>query len=89
MTSHPGRSPGTAPRGWGRSRRPRPRGVPRCHRIHEDTSPRNGKRVLVDRQWPRGMSRERAHLDEWLRDVAPSADLRHWHHHDQERFAEF
>jgi uncharacterized protein YeaO (DUF488 family) len=35
------------------------------------------------------MSKERAHLDEWLRDVAQSADLRHWHHHDQERFAEF
>jgi uncharacterized protein YeaO (DUF488 family) len=45
--------------------------------------------VLVDRRWPRGTRKERAHLDEWLRDVAPSADLRHWHHHDQERFAEF
>ncbi|MEU9546511.1 MULTISPECIES: DUF488 domain-containing protein [Streptomyces] len=57
--------------------------------MYEDTSSRNGKRVLVDRLWPRGMSKERAHLDEWLRDVAQSADLRHWHHHDQERFAEF
>ncbi|MCX4641651.1 DUF488 domain-containing protein [Streptomyces sp. NBC_01446] len=44
--------------------------------MYEDTSPRNGKRVLVDRLWPRGMSKERAHLDEWLRDVARSADLR-------------
>ncbi|MGW2034029.1 DUF488 family protein, N3 subclade [Streptomyces sp. NPDC001811] len=35
------------------------------------------------------MPRERAHADKWLRDVTPSADLRHWHHHDQERFAEF
>ncbi|WP_406111664.1 DUF488 domain-containing protein [Streptomyces sp. NBC_01003] len=57
--------------------------------MYEDTSSQNGKRVLVDRLWPRGMSKERAHLDEWLRDVAPSADLRHWRHHDQERFAEF
>ncbi|MFF3658781.1 DUF488 domain-containing protein [Streptomyces olivochromogenes] len=58
-------------------------------RIYEDTSSRNGNRVLVDRLRPRGMSKERAHLDEWLGDVAPSAALRHWHHHDQERFAEF
>ncbi|MFJ5219695.1 DUF488 domain-containing protein [Streptomyces sp. NPDC088354] len=60
-----------------------------CRRIYEDTSSRDGKRVLVDRLWPRGMSKERAHLDEWLRDVAPSADLRQWYHHDQERFTEF
>lgn len=60
-----------------------------CQRIYEDTSSRDGKRVLVDRLWPRGMSKERAHLDEWLRDVAPSTDLRHWYHHDRERFPEF
>ncbi|MEU6341768.1 DUF488 family protein [Streptomyces sp. NPDC046977] len=60
-----------------------------CRRIYEETSSRDGKRVLVDRLWPRGMSKERAHLDEWLRDVAPSADLRTWYHHDPERFAEF
>ncbi|MGY4978758.1 DUF488 family protein, N3 subclade [Streptomyces sp. 900105755] len=65
MTSPPGRSPGTAPRGRDRSRRPRPRGVPGCQRIYEeDTSSRNGKRVLVDRLWPRGMRRERAQPDE-------------------------
>ncbi|MFD7048443.1 DUF488 domain-containing protein [Streptomyces mirabilis] len=57
--------------------------------MYEDTSSRNGKRVLVDRVWLRAMSKRRAHLDEWLRDVAPSADRRHWPHHDQERFAEF
>ncbi|WP_316732392.1 DUF488 family protein [Streptomyces mirabilis] len=45
--------------------------------------------MLVDRVWLRAMSKRRAHLDEWLRDVAPSADLRHWPHHDQEPFAEF
>ncbi|MDX3235011.1 DUF488 family protein [Streptomyces sp. ME03-5709C] len=59
-------------------------------RIYEDdASSRKGKRVLVDRLWPRGMSKERAHLDEWLKDVAPSTDLRHWYHHDTERFPEF
>jgi uncharacterized protein YeaO (DUF488 family) len=46
-------------------------------------------RVLVDGLWPRGVSRERAAIDEWLRDIAPSADLRTWFHHDPERFAEF
>ncbi|MFE5030765.1 DUF488 domain-containing protein [Streptomyces sp. NPDC056683] len=45
--------------------------------------------MLVDRLWPRGTREEPAHPDQWLRDVTPSADLRHWHHHDQERFAEF
>ncbi|GGK30771.1 hypothetical protein GCM10011583_73290 [Streptomyces camponoticapitis] len=58
-------------------------------RIYEDTSSRDDKRVLVDRLWPRGMSKERAHLDEWLRDVAPSNGLRHWYQHDRARFADF
>ncbi len=58
-------------------------------RIYEDASPQDGKRVLVDRLWPRGVSKEEAHLDEWLRDVAPSADLRRWYHHDPELFDEF
>ena len=46
-------------------------------------------RVLVDGLWPRGISRDRAAIDEWLRDIAPSAELRTWFHHDPERFAEF
>ncbi|MET9825759.1 MULTISPECIES: DUF488 domain-containing protein [Streptomyces] len=58
-------------------------------RIYEDPTPQDGKRVLVDRLWPRGMSKEKAELDEWLRDVAPSADLRRWYHHDPERYEEF
>jgi uncharacterized protein YeaO (DUF488 family) len=58
-------------------------------RIYEDASPQDGKRVLVDRLWPRGVSKEEAHLDEWLRDVAPSTDLRRWYHHDPELFDEF
>ncbi|MFE0413382.1 DUF488 domain-containing protein [Streptomyces tendae] len=58
-------------------------------RIYESPTPQDGKRVLVDRLWPRGMSKERADLDEWLRDVAPSTDLRRWYHHDPERYDEF
>ncbi|MFI2645993.1 DUF488 domain-containing protein [Streptomyces sp. NPDC018610] len=58
-------------------------------RVYEDTSPQDGKRVLVDRVWPRGMRKEDAHLDEWLRDVAPSTDLRRWYGHEPARFDEF
>lgn len=58
-------------------------------RVYEETSPGDGKRVLVDRVWPRGMRKEDAHLDEWLRDVAPSTELRRWYAHEPERFAEF
>ncbi|WP_217168962.1 DUF488 domain-containing protein [Streptomyces sp. AC512_CC834] len=58
-------------------------------RIYEEPTPQDGKRVLVDRLWPRGMSKEKAGLDEWLRDVAPSTDLRRWYHHDPQRYDEF
>ncbi|MDT0317765.1 DUF488 domain-containing protein [Streptomyces millisiae] len=60
-----------------------------CRRVYEDTSAEDGKRVLVDRVWPRGLRKEAAHLDEWLRDVAPSTELRRWYGHEPERFAEF
>lgn len=58
-------------------------------RIYESPAPQDGTRVLVDRLWPRGMSKEKADLDEWLRDVAPSTELRRWYHHDPERYDEF
>ncbi|WP_458248607.1 DUF488 domain-containing protein [Streptomyces sp. MAI_2237] len=58
-------------------------------RVYEETAPQDGKRVLVDRVWPRGMRKEDAHLDEWLRDVAPSSALRKWYGHEPGRFAEF
>lgn len=58
-------------------------------RIYEDPDPDDGARVLVDRLWPRGVSKERAALTEWLKDVAPSAELRKWYAHDPELFAEF
>ncbi|MED7821630.1 DUF488 domain-containing protein [Streptomyces chiangmaiensis] len=58
-------------------------------RVYEQSSRRDGKRVLVDRIWPRGMRKEDAHLDEWLREVAPSSELRRWYGHDPNRFTEF
>ena len=58
-------------------------------RVYDDPSPDDGARVLVDRLWPRGISKEDAHLDGWCKEVAPSTDLRHWFHHDPERFEEF
>ena len=58
-------------------------------RIYESATPRDGYRVLVDRLWPRGISKEHAALDEWAKDIAPTDELRHWFHHDPEKFTEF
>jgi uncharacterized protein YeaO (DUF488 family) len=61
----------------------------RLRRVYEPASPDDGKRILVDRVWPRGLSKDEARLDEWVKDVAPSTELRRWYAHDVERFAEF
>lgn len=58
-------------------------------RVYDADPPSAGRRVLVDRLWPRGVSKIDAALDEWLKDVAPSTDLRRWYGHDVERFEEF
>lgn len=58
-------------------------------RIYESPEAPDGYRVLVDRLWPRGMTKERAALDLWMKDVAPSPQLRKWFGHDPARFAEF
>jgi len=58
-------------------------------RVYDDPTPEDGIRVLVDRVWPRGLSKEAARLDEWYRDVAPSTELRKWYGHRPERFDEF
>ena len=58
-------------------------------RIYETPKPSDGRRVLVDRLWPRGMKKTDAHLDDWIKDVAPSPALRTWFGHEPERFAEF
>jgi uncharacterized protein YeaO (DUF488 family) len=61
----------------------------RTKRIYEPAEPGDGYRLLADRVWPRGVSRERAQLDEWARELAPSDELRRWFGHVPERFAEF
>lgn len=61
----------------------------RTKRVYDLAGPSDGYRILIDRLWPRGVSRERARLDEWARDLAPSDGLRRWFNHDPKRFAEF
>ena len=58
-------------------------------RVYDEPEPGDGTRVLVDRLWPRGLSKERAHIDLWLKEIAPSSELRTWFGHDPEKFAEF
>jgi DNA-3-methyladenine glycosylase len=58
-------------------------------RIYDPADESDGYRVLVDRLWPRGVSKERAALDEWAKDIAPSTELRQWFGHVPERFEEF
>jgi len=58
-------------------------------RVYEQAEPSDGFRVLADRLWPRGISKEEAHIDEWLRDVAPSTELRKWFGHDPEKWPAF
>lgn len=65
------------------------RGSVKVRRIYDDLLPEDGARVLVDRIWPRGVSKARAHLDEWCKDVAPSTELRKWYGHDPALFEEF
>ncbi|MFT9019414.1 DUF488 domain-containing protein [Acetobacter malorum] len=67
---------------------------PRCvglqvRRIYDPPLPTDGTRVLVDRLWPRGISKERAALDLWLKDIAPSTELRQWFGHDPARWNGF
>lgn len=61
----------------------------RLKRSYEPAAPSDGYRVLIDALWPRGVSRKRAKLDAWERDLAPSTDLRRWFGHEPSRFPEF
>lgn len=61
----------------------------RIRRVYEEPSADDGLRVLVDRLWPRGRSKQSAHVDVWLKDIAPSKDLRTWFGHIPERFDGF
>jgi Uncharacterized conserved protein len=61
----------------------------RVKRVYDAPAPDDGYRVLVDRLWPRGLSKGRARIDLWLREIAPSNELRTWFAHKAERFGEF
>lgn len=61
----------------------------RLKRVYDPPSPEDGCRVLIDRLWPRGVSRKRARLDDWDKQLAPSTELRQWFGHEPTRFAEF
>ena len=58
-------------------------------RAYDDPVPEDGMRILVDRLWPRGMSKEVLVLDRWAKEIAPSTELRRWYGHEPERFEEF
>lgn len=62
----------------------------RVRRVYDDPAPDDGLRVLVDRLWPRGLSKDRAHVDRWPKELTPSTDLRKWYHASPaERHGEF
>jgi uncharacterized protein YeaO (DUF488 family) len=67
--------------------------VPAAHvrlkRVYEPALPEDGMRVLVDRLWPRGLRKADAAIDRWMKDIAPSTELRQWFGHDPERWSEF
>jgi len=63
--------------------------VLKIKRIYDEPSPEDGYRILVDRLWPRGISKDRARVDEWARDIAVSDDLRRWYGHDPAKWDEF
>lgn len=58
-------------------------------RIYEEAEKADGRRILVDRLWVRGLSKEKARVDVWIKEIAPSNELRRWYGHDQAKWAEF
>jgi uncharacterized protein YeaO (DUF488 family) len=58
-------------------------------RAYDEAAASDGRRVLVDRLWPRGVAKKRLAVDEWAKSIAPSTELRKWYHHDPERWEEF
>lgn len=65
------------------------KGKIRLQRIYEFEEKVEGYRILVDRLWPRGITKEKANIDLWLKEIAPSNDLRKWFHQDPENYTEF
>lgn len=58
-------------------------------RVYDPVSAGDGRRILVDRLWPRGLKKEKAHVDEWLKEIAPSNELRNWFGHEPAKWEEF
>lgn len=58
-------------------------------RIYDEPSNDDGVRILVDRLWPRGITKEKAHLNYWFKDIAPSSELRKWFNHEEGKYEEF
>jgi uncharacterized protein YeaO (DUF488 family) len=61
----------------------------KIERIYESASPDDGKRIYIDRLWPRGMKKEEVKIDEWIKEISPSDSLRKWFGHDPSKYAEF
>jgi len=70
-------------------RKPRARAMIHIKRVYDPPAPGDGMRILIDRLWPRGVSKAALKLDLWIKDLAPSHALRRWYGHQPERFAEF
>lgn len=61
----------------------------RIKRVYDEWDKGDGRRILVDRLWPRGLSKEKARVDGWMKEIAPSTELRRWYGHDPDKWAEF
>jgi uncharacterized protein YeaO (DUF488 family) len=61
----------------------------RLKRVYEQSAKEDGTRILVDRLWPRGLTKQKANVDIWLKEIAPSTELRKWFHHDPDKWKEF
>lgn len=61
----------------------------RIKRVYEEPAKEDGKRILVDRLWPRGLTKQKADIDLWLKEIAPSTGLRKWFSHDPDKWNEF
>lgn len=61
----------------------------RIKRVYDEPAQEDGKRILIDRLWPRGLTKEKARIDLWLKDIAPSTELRNWFGHDPAKWTEF
>jgi uncharacterized protein YeaO (DUF488 family) len=69
--------------------KPRPRSSLRIKRVYDDLGPGDGLRILIDRLWPRGLSKAKLKLDAWPKELSPSTQLRQWYNHDPAHYAEF